>query len=107
MRVGVLLVLLCPLVHYVIVFSSLAGGSSGRLLAATLLLLVAQMPLLPLFLFLYLYLLVMAFAGKVMARAVVCLFAVPFVGDYLAAGPAEICVGWSRHWVACQLWFLS
>ncbi|MBC9728022.1 bile acid:sodium symporter [Streptomyces sp. TRM68367] len=53
-RVGVLLVLLCPCVDYVIVFSGLAGGSSRRLLAATPLLLVAQMLLLPLFLYLFL-----------------------------------------------------
>jgi ACR3 family arsenite efflux pump ArsB len=45
--VGVLLVLLCPCVDYVIVFSGLAGGPSRRLLAATPLLLVAQMLLLP------------------------------------------------------------
>ncbi|WP_208865720.1 bile acid:sodium symporter [Streptomyces viridochromogenes] len=52
-RVGVLLVLLCPCVDYVIVFSGLAGGSSRRLLAATPLLLVAQMLLLPGFLYLF------------------------------------------------------
>ncbi|MGW1893450.1 arsenic resistance protein [Streptomyces sp. NPDC002004] len=52
-RVGVLLVLLCPCVDYVIVFTGLAGGSSHRLLAATPLLLVAQMMLLPLFLYLF------------------------------------------------------
>jgi len=52
-RLGVLLVLLCPCVDYVIVFSGLAGGSSRRLLAATPLLLVAQMLLLPVFLFLF------------------------------------------------------
>ncbi|MGW6605781.1 arsenic resistance protein [Streptomyces sp. NPDC055036] len=53
MRVGVLLVLLCPCVDYVIVFSGLAGGSSRRLLAATPLLPVAQMLLLPGFLYLF------------------------------------------------------
>lgn len=52
-RLGVLLVLLTPCVDYVIVFSRLAGGSSQRLLAATPLLLIAQMLLLPLFLFLF------------------------------------------------------
>lgn len=52
-RIGVLLVLLCPCVDYVIVFSELAGGSSQRLLSATPLLLIAQMALLPLFLFLF------------------------------------------------------
>jgi arsenite transporter len=52
-RLGVLLVLLTPCVDYVIVFSGLAGGSSNRLLAATPLLLVAQMVLLPVFLVLF------------------------------------------------------
>ncbi|MEU7904559.1 bile acid:sodium symporter [Actinoplanes sp. NPDC049118] len=53
-RMGVLLVLLTPCVDYVIVFSGLAGGSSQRLLAATPLLLIAQMLLLPAFLFMFL-----------------------------------------------------
>ncbi|MEV6234874.1 bile acid:sodium symporter [Saccharopolyspora shandongensis] len=53
-RLGVLLVLLAPCVDYVIVFSGLAGGNSQRLLAATPLLLLAQMVLLPGFLFLFL-----------------------------------------------------
>ncbi|WP_398780274.1 bile acid:sodium symporter [Streptomyces sp. NBRC 110611] len=52
-RLGVLLVLLCPCVDYVIVFCGLAGGSSRRLLATTPVLLVAQMLLLPLFLYLF------------------------------------------------------
>lgn len=53
-RAGVLLVLLTPCVDYVIVFSGLAGGAGERLLAATPLLLVAQMVLLPVFLVLFL-----------------------------------------------------
>ena len=53
-RLGVLLVLLTPCVDYVIVFSGLAGASSHRLLAATPLLLIAQMLLLPLYLLLFL-----------------------------------------------------
>ncbi|MFE6776395.1 arsenic resistance protein [Streptomyces sp. NPDC057702] len=52
-RLGVLLVLLAPCVDYVIVFSGLAGGAHQRLLAATPLLLLAQMALLPGFLFLF------------------------------------------------------
>ncbi len=52
-RLGVLLVLLCPCVDYVIVFCGLAGGSARRLLAATPVLLVAQMVLLPGFLYLF------------------------------------------------------
>lgn len=53
-RLGVLLVLLTPCVDYVIVFSGLAGGSSRKLLAATPLLLITQMVLLPGYLFLFL-----------------------------------------------------
>lgn len=53
-RMGVLLVLLTPCVDYVIVFSTLAGGSRQRLLAATPLLLLAQMLLLPGYLYVFL-----------------------------------------------------
>ncbi|MFJ9979411.1 arsenic resistance protein [Streptomyces cyaneofuscatus] len=52
-RMGFLLVLLTPCIDYVIVFSGLAGGSSQRLLAASPLLLLAQMILLPGYLFLF------------------------------------------------------
>lgn len=51
--IGVLLVLLAPCVDYVIAFSGLAGGASERLLAATPLLMLAQMALLPLYLWLF------------------------------------------------------
>ena len=47
---GVLLVLLCPCVDYVVVFTALAGGAKDKLLAATPLLMAAQMLLLPLYL---------------------------------------------------------
>ena len=53
LRLGVLLVLLTPCVDYVIVFCGLAGGASRRLLAATPLLLILQMLLLPVFLVLF------------------------------------------------------
>ncbi|GLY29520.1 bile acid:sodium symporter [Kineosporia sp. NBRC 101731] len=53
-RLGVLLVLLAPCVDYVIVFSGLAGGSNRRLLAATPMLLITQMMLLPVYLLLFL-----------------------------------------------------
>lgn len=48
--VGVLFVLLAPCIDYVIVFAGLAGGAHDRLLAATPLLMLAQMALLPLYL---------------------------------------------------------
>jgi arsenite transporter len=50
--VGVLLVLLTPCVDYVIVFAGLAGGARDRLLAATPVLMVLQIVLLPLYLWL-------------------------------------------------------
>lgn len=50
---GVLLVLLSPCVDYVIVFAGLAGGAADRLLAASPVLMLAQMLLLPLWLLLF------------------------------------------------------
>jgi ACR3 family arsenite transporter len=50
---GVLLVLLTPCVDYVIVFTGLAGGARDRLLAATPLLMLLQILLLPLCLLLF------------------------------------------------------
>lgn len=51
--VGILFVLLAPCVDYVIVFTGLAGGAADRLLAATPLLMLAQMVLLPMWLRLF------------------------------------------------------
>jgi ACR3 family arsenite efflux pump ArsB len=51
--VGLLLVLLTPCVDYVIVFTGLAGGARTRLLAATPLLMVVQIVLLPVYLLLF------------------------------------------------------
>lgn len=50
---GVLLVLLTPCVDYVIVFTGLAGGARDRLLAATPLLMLLQIVLLPVYLLLF------------------------------------------------------
>ncbi|WP_404291368.1 arsenic resistance protein [Glutamicibacter arilaitensis] len=50
--VGVLLVLLAPCVDYVIVFTNVAGGAGHRLLAATPMLMILQMVLIPAFIFL-------------------------------------------------------
>ncbi len=52
--VGVLFVLLTPCIDYVLVFSGLAGADTRRLLAATPLLMLAQMALLPLYLWAFL-----------------------------------------------------
>lgn len=51
--VGVLFVLLCPCVDYVIVFTGLAGGATERLLAATPVLMAGQVLLLPVYLWLF------------------------------------------------------
>jgi ACR3 family arsenite transporter len=51
--VGLLLVLLTPCIDYVIVFTGLAGGASDRLLAASPLLMLAQMLLLPVYLLVF------------------------------------------------------
>ncbi|MCW4386537.1 bile acid:sodium symporter [Salinibacterium sp. SYSU T00001] len=50
---GVLLVLLTPCIDYVIVFTGLAGGAKAHLLAATPLLMLLQIVLLPLYLLLF------------------------------------------------------
>ncbi|WP_341242073.1 bile acid:sodium symporter, partial [uncultured Nocardioides sp.] len=50
---GVLLTLLTPCIDYVIVFSGLAGGDSQRLVAASPLLMLAQLAVLPVLLWLF------------------------------------------------------
>lgn len=87
-RLGVLLVLLCPCVDYVIVFSGLAGGSARRLLAATPLLLVAQMLLLPVLLY--------AFLGPDLADIVE---ARPFLEAFVLLIAVPLALAW-----ALQFW---
>ncbi|ORM33442.1 bile acid:sodium symporter [Williamsia sp. 1135] len=88
-QIGVLLVLLCPCVDYVIVFSGLAGGSSTRLIAATPLLLVAQMALLPLFLWLFL--------GSELAKIVEFR---PFVVAFVVLIVVPLALAWATQWWA-------
>ncbi len=89
-RLGVLLVLLCPCVDYVIVFCGLAGGSHRRLLAATPLLLVAQMALLPVFLYLFL--------GAGLADVVE---AAPFLETFLTLIVIPLLLAWAlQAWAA-------
>lgn len=89
-RLGVLLVLLAPCVDYVIVFSGLAGGSSRRLLAATPLLLLAQMVLLPGLLFLFL--------GADLADVVE---AGPFVEAFVVLIAVPLALAWlTQAWAA-------
>ncbi|MFE9880158.1 arsenic resistance protein [Streptomyces sp. NPDC005784] len=91
-RLGVLLVLLCPCVDYVIVFSGLAGGSSQRLLAATPLLLLAQMLMLPAFLFL--------FMGSELGDVV---DAGPFLEAFLVLIVIPLALAWiTQAWAARQ-----
>ncbi|WP_307834069.1 arsenic resistance protein [Paractinoplanes lichenicola] len=85
-RVGFLLVLLAPCVDYVIVFSGLAGGSSDRLLAATPLLLIAQMVLLPLYL--------LAFLGSDLADVVE---AGPFLEAFLVLIVIPLALAWATQ----------
>ncbi|WP_374216015.1 bile acid:sodium symporter [Frankia sp. AiPs1] len=87
-RLGVLLVLLCPCVDYVIVFSGLAGARAGALLAATPVLLAAQMLLLPVFL--------LAFLGPGLADVVE-------IGPFLAAFGGLIVVPLALAWTV-QAW---
>lgn len=90
LRVGVLLVLLCPCVDYVIVFAGLAGGSSRRLIAATPLLLMVQMALLPLFLWL--------FMGPDLADIV---DAKPFVEAFVFLIVIPLALAWlTQYWAA-------
>ncbi|AZM47440.1 arsenic resistance protein [Streptomyces sp. WAC 06738] len=89
-RMGVLLVLLTPCIDYVIVFSGLAGGSSRRLLAATPLLLIAQMVFLPGYLYL--------FMGSDLADIVE---AGPFVEAFVVLIAVPLTLAWlTQAWAA-------
>ncbi|MEO3849359.1 bile acid:sodium symporter [Streptomyces sp. B8F3] len=89
-RMGVLLVLLTPCIDYVIVFSGLAGGSSRQLLAATPLLLIAQMVLLPGYLYL--------FMGSDLADIVE---AGPFVEAFVVLIALPLALAWlTQAWAA-------
>lgn len=90
-RIGVLLVLLCPCVDYVIVFSGLAGGDSKRLLAATPVLLLAQMAMLPLFLALFL--------GSDLAGIV---DVGPFVDAFVMLIVLPLTLAWITQWWASR-----
>ncbi|GAA4693520.1 arsenic resistance protein [Pseudonocardia yuanmonensis] len=89
-RTGVLLVLLAPCVDYVVVFTRLAGGSAGRLLAATPVLLVVQMALLPVLLGLFL--------GPAAAGAIA---PGPFVEAFLGYIVLPLALAWvTQAWAA-------
>lgn len=90
LRIGVLLVLLCPCVDYVIVFSGIAGADNRRLLAATPVLLVLQMVALPVFL--------VAFMGTALADIV---DPTPFVVSFLVLIVIPLVLAWlTQAWVA-------
>lgn len=86
-QVGVLLVLLCPCVDYVIVFSGLAGGDGRKLLAATPVLLILQMALLPFYLW--------AFLRPELAEAV---DVRPFVEAFGALIVVPLLLAWAVQW---------
>jgi arsenite transporter len=88
-RVGVLLVLLCPCVDYVIVFTGLAGGSRQRLIAATPILLLLQMALLPFYLRL--------FMGPDLTDVVDIR---PFVEAFVFLIAIPLALAWATQWAA-------
>ncbi|MBB5136231.1 ACR3 family arsenite efflux pump ArsB [Thermocatellispora tengchongensis] len=89
-RLDVLLVLLTPCVDYVIVFSRLAGGDSRRLLAATPLLLLAQMVALPV--------LLVAFMGAELTHIVE---PGPFVEAFVVLIVVPLALAWpTQAWAA-------
>ncbi|MFW0785071.1 bile acid:sodium symporter [Gordonia sp. CPCC 206044] len=91
-RIGVLLVLLCPCVDYVIVFSRLAGADHRRLLAATPILLIAQMALLPVYL--------SVFVGGDLAAVV---DVGPFVTAFVVLIAIPLASAWLTQWAADRL----
>lgn len=81
---GVLLVLLAPCIDYVIVFAGLAGGDSTRLLAATPLLLLLQVLLVPAYMFLIAGPETLALIDpETFLRALLGLIVVPFIAAFL------------------------
>ncbi|MGO2611170.1 MAG: arsenic resistance protein [Glutamicibacter ardleyensis] len=81
---GVLLVLLAPCIDYVIVFAGIAGGDSTRLLAATPLLLLLQVLLVPAYMFLIAGSDTLALIDpKPFLRALLGLIVVPFIAAFL------------------------
>lgn len=81
---GVLLVLLAPCIDYVIVFAGIAGGDSTRLLAATPLLLLLQVLLVPAYMFLIAGSDTLALIDpKPFLRALLSLIVVPFIAAFL------------------------
>ncbi len=91
--VGALFVLLTPCVDYVIVFTGLAGGARDRLLAATPLLMLGQMLLLPVFLWLFLG---PGFVGSVDLAPFVQAFAWIIVVPLVAAGLTQVLAARTR-----------
>lgn len=90
-RFGVLLVLLCPCVDYVIVFTGLAGGAGQRLLAATPLLLILQMVTTPLFL--------TAFLGAGLGSVI---DVGPFLEAFVLLIVIPLVLAWSTQWFAAR-----
>ncbi|PPF90045.1 arsenic resistance protein [Subtercola sp. Z020] len=87
--IGALLVLLAPCVDYVVVFTGLAGGARERMLAATPVLMVLQLALLPLFLVL--------FAG---VDAVAAVDPAPLVGSFVVLIVLPLALAGAVQWLA-------
>lgn len=97
--VGVLFVLLTPCVDYVIAFTGIAGGAKNRLLAATPLLMLAQMLLLPVYLRLFLG---SEFVRSVDLTPFVEAFALLIVLPLAAAGTTQLLAARTRWGAALQ-----
>jgi ACR3 family arsenite transporter len=85
-ELGLLMVLLTPCVDYVMVFTGLAGGSNRRLLAASPVLMLAQMALLPVYLW--------AFMGPELASIVE---AAPFIEAFLLLIVLPLGLAWATE----------
>ncbi|WP_192458541.1 bile acid:sodium symporter [Musicola keenii] len=88
--IGVAMVLLCPCVDYVVTFSGLGGADSRLLLAATPLLLLLQMLLLPVWLTLLFHDAAIAVSGAPFLAAFLTLIALPL-------GLAGLCQRWGNR----------
>lgn len=85
--VGVLFVLLTPCIDYVLVFTGLAGGAQDRLLAATPILMLGQLLLLPVYLWLFIG---AEFLGAIEIAPFVEAFLLLIVIPLLAAGLTQV-----------------
>lgn len=91
LRLGVLLVLLTPCIDYVVTFCRMGRGDASLLLAATPLLLIVQMLLLPLYLSMFLG----GYAADLVRPG-------PFVEAFLWLITAPLAAAWAVQWSAAR-----